>query len=164
MSTVVPHRPEDDERRRRSFRLLTFLVAVVASGTSVLVTVTQVLSLIRLVDQTETWWARYLALPTVVAPVLLGVTVLAGALTRGWSTRSRRSRAEVVDEPVAPGSPLERGGWFLGELYLVLFPLTVALLPRALRPETGLLLSAQSHHAVAMYAMVATLLASIILW
>ena len=163
MSTVVPHRPEDDERRRRSFRLLTFLVAVVASGTSVLVTVTQVLSLIRLVDQTEAWWARFLALPTVVAPVLLGVTVLAGALTRGWSTRSRRSRAEVVDEPVAPGSPLERGGWFLGELYLVLFPLTVALLPRALRPEIGLLLSAQSHHAVAMYAMVATLLASIIL-
>lgn len=163
MSSIVPHKPEDDERRRRSFRLLTFLVAVVASGTSGLVTVTQILGLIQIVEQSEAWWSWSLALPTVVAPVLLGVTVLIGALTRGWSTRARRPGAEAIEEPMAPGGVLERGGWFLGEVYLVVFPLTVALLPLALRPEAGMFLSAQSHHAVAMYAMVATLLASIIL-
>ena len=162
--SAVPPQPEEDERRRRSFRLLTFLVAVISSGIAVVVTVTQWAPLTELVAQTEGWWWKFLGLPSVLLPIVLGIVVATGALTRGWSSRSRRQDAErVVTEPIDPGGPLERAGWRVSEVYLLLYPLTVATLPIALTTSDRVVASESSFHVVAMYSMVATLLSSMAL-
>lgn len=158
---ATPSPPEEDERHRRSFRLLTFLIAVVASTIAVVVTATQWSHILVLGSETASWWWKFLGMPTVLLPILLGVVVAIGAVTRGWSSRSRATDPQrVITEPIDPDGPLERAGWRISEIYLILAPLTVSTLPTALITP-GRFASPSAFHVIALYATVATVLGSV---
>lgn len=144
--------PEASDRRRRSFSLLTALIAFVTVIASLLVTVTQAPSLVVISQHVTTGWL-VLTVPTVLLPLALGIGVLA------LFFRNRRSRNAEAQPPRL----LERGSWLVAELYLLLFPLATALLPMALHRPTPSAVLATTYNALALYSMVAVLLGSIVL-